>query len=551
MEKQVFPTQKHAFKFFLCQRTKLTEMRTITGARQFRARARELKSARHTGNQHPKRSIPTSPTKSNDSQQTSVANALPAISKNVGAGNALGWVGSSFLIANTAGLAVWGRLSDIFGRKNVLLISILLFAVANLLCGFSTNLAELLAFRVLSGFGGGGISVLGMIIMSDIVSLKNRGAILGYVAMGASLGVGIGPLLGGVFSQTDCRWVFWVICPPATIGFVQIWIWLPLKPVEGAWREKVNQIDFAGIFLLILATVFIMVPISGGGSTYPWSSPLVITLLILGVVALAAFGAVEHYHAKIPIIPLRIFKNWSMVILTFLSVGNGFLFYPAIYYVPEYLQHVKHYSSIHSGVILLALIMPQVATVVATGYILSWRGRYQVVLIAGYTTYLIAVGLEITFDTNTTLAKIVGILFLQGFGLGCTTQTGLVAMQANSEHADRAVVTGVRNVGRILGGAIGISVCQGLLTSRIPGGEFGTFPEGLDPEQEAVWTEAYSRAFKAVWYWLLAVAVAQLLAGVFVKEVRLRGDEVLKKPEPTPGNADLEAAAKNETEEKK
>ncbi|KAL7276684.1 hypothetical protein RUND412_000301 [Rhizina undulata] len=481
-------------------------------------------------------------------EQSSVSTALPAISKDIGAGNAIGWVGSSFLIANTVGQAIWGRLSDIFGRKHMLLGAIILFAIANLLCGFSRNLAQLLAFRCLSGIGGGGVLVLALIIMSDLVSLKNRGKIQGIVGVGIVCGTGAGPLLGGVFAAHDWRWVFWVICPPAVIGIVQIWIWLPLKPVEGAWRGKVAQIDFAGIFLLTTATVFILVPISGGGSTYPWSSPLVITLLILGVVALAAFAAVEHFYAKVPIIPLRIFNNRSLVLLTFVCFGIGCMNYPAIFFIPEYLQLVKHYSSIDSGAILIANVLSQVLTVIVSGWLLSWCGKYQIILCSGYTIYLIAVGLEVTFDASSTLAYIVGMLVLQGFGIGWILQTSLVAMQANAKHEDRAVVTGVRNIARSIGGAVGISVCQGILSNKIPGGEIGTIPSNLDVEQEEMWTELYAKAFKGVWWWLFAVAAAVAVCGVFVKEVKLRGDEVLKKSEGE--NVDLEAG-KDETEEKK
>ncbi|KAL7268472.1 hypothetical protein RUND412_008903 [Rhizina undulata] len=357
-------------------------------------------------------------------------------------------------------------------------------------------------------------------------------------------------LLGGVFAEKDWRWVFWVICPPAALGIVQIWIWLPLKPVEGAWREKFGQIDFAGSFLLILSTLFVMVPISGGGSSYPWSSPLVITLLVLGVVALAAFIAVEHSHAKIPLIPLRIFKNRALVLLTFVSFGIGFMYYPTLYYVPEYLQLVKRYSSIHSGAILLAMVLPQVVTAIASGWLLSWCGRYQIILCTGYTIYLVGVGVQTTFDAESSLAYIVGILFLQGFGIGWILQTSLVAMQANARHEDRAVVTGVRSIGRFLGGAIGISVCEGILANRVPGGEITALQGNLDREQEDVLVEVYAKAFKGIWWWLLAVAAAVAVCGVFVKEVKLRGDEALK--EPQSGNEDLDLeAGKDENEEKK
>jgi len=294
-------------------------------------------------------------------EQTGVSTTLPAIEKALKTGQSVTWVGTSYLVANTASQAFYGRLSDIFGRKAMLLVSIGLFAIGNLLCGFATSLAQLVGFRIIAGTGGGGLFVLSVIILSDVTSLRERGKVQGYMGVGAVLGFSVGPILGGVFAESDWRWVFWFTVPPAVLSMIQIVIWLPLKHVSGSSREKIKMIDYAGAFTQLISIVFILVPISGGGSTYPWSSPLVISMLAIGGVFGIIFILVEKYFARLPLVPLRLFRNRSFSFLVLISFITGCYMQTSLYFMPVYFQLIRQASPIHSSLLLMAMTVSQVS----------------------------------------------------------------------------------------------------------------------------------------------------------------------------------------------
>ncbi|KAK9412924.1 putative Major facilitator superfamily domain-containing protein [Seiridium unicorne] len=219
----------------------------------------------------------------------SVATALPTISRSLNAGNSITWTGTAYLMGQTAFQDLYGRLSDIFGRRPVLLVSIGCLIVGDVLCGFEKSITWLYACRALSGVGGGGISSLVQITVSDLVSLKDRGKYQGMLSGAIGLGAGTGPFLaagfvdGGKDKDDSWRWIFWV--PPilAAAYLAAMWVLLPLKPVTGSWREKMAKIDWFGLCAAMIAVVFVLVPINSGGSIFPWHSALVISMLSIGL----------------------------------------------------------------------------------------------------------------------------------------------------------------------------------------------------------------------------------------------------------------------------
>ncbi|KAG8740940.1 hypothetical protein FRC12_015839, partial [Ceratobasidium sp. 428] len=190
--------------------------------------------------------------------QTSVSTVLPTIAHDLGAADRINWVGISFLVATTSSQIVIARLSDIFGRKALLISTVILFSFGNLLSGFAKTAVWLFVARAIAGIGGGGINSLVNIIMSDVVSLKDRGKYQGILAAACALGSGIGPLIGGALSTAGWRWVFWFTVPITTACLVQLWWMLPQNKMSGGFREKLRKVDFIGSIISLAAGVLVL-----------------------------------------------------------------------------------------------------------------------------------------------------------------------------------------------------------------------------------------------------------------------------------------------------
>ncbi|KAK6223348.1 hypothetical protein LQW54_000465 [Pestalotiopsis sp. IQ-011] len=235
--------------------------------------------------------------------QTSVSTSIPAISADLATGQATSWIGGSFLISSTAFQLFGPRLSDLFGRKNVLLASLALLGLEDLLCGFARTAAQLFAFRAVAGIGGGGVTSI-VLIVSDITTLENRGKHQGIIGAILAVANGIGPFIGGaVMERATWRWVFWIVPMLAIPAALVIWFALPLRYDSGNHMEKVKKTDFGGILLSLASALLILVPLSGGGISYAWDSATFIAMFIVGVLMWIAFVLYEWKWAKIPIMP--------------------------------------------------------------------------------------------------------------------------------------------------------------------------------------------------------------------------------------------------------
>lgn len=239
--------------------------------------------------------------------QNGISVTLPTISRELGAQNTISWAGTSSLIANTMFTVLYGRLSDIFGRKIMYISALILLCIADLLCGLSQNPAMFYVFRGLAGVAGGGITSLTMIIVSDVVTLEKRGKYQGI--LGASLGLGniIGPFLGAAFTmRSTWRGFFWLLSPLAACSAVVGYFLIPntaRKDSKDSFRENIGRIDWFGLLASSIGIIFLLIPISGGGSYFPWDSPMVISMLVIGGCSLVAFLLIEWKVATLPMLP--------------------------------------------------------------------------------------------------------------------------------------------------------------------------------------------------------------------------------------------------------
>ncbi|KAI9155117.1 Ankyrin repeat domain-containing protein 50 [Paramyrothecium foliicola] len=400
--------------------------------------------------------------------QTSVSTATPALASELDTGTSTSWIGTSFLIASTAFQLVNGRLSDIFGRKNLLIICLLLMAAGDLACGFAKTAVQLFVFRSVAGVGGGGINSLVMIIVSDITTLQNRGHYQGILGAVIALANGIGPFLGGAIVQSSTwRWVFWMIPLTAAPTTLVIWFYLPLKHRSGEYMNKVKKIDFGGTILNIASTLLLLIPLSGGGVTYAWTSPFFISTIAIGFVWTVLFVLYEWKLARLPIMPLRLYRAphcWALYIQSFLT---GLAYFGNFFYLPLYFQSVLGYSALIAGALILAIIIPTSFTSIISGQYMARIGSYMHCIFGGFALWTLGNGLTLLFNRDTGLGTMIAILIIEGCGIGFTLQPTLVGMYANGRSEDRAVTTGLRNYIRTIGGAFGLVVSGVVLSNTL------------------------------------------------------------------------------------
>ncbi|KAI1389241.1 MFS general substrate transporter [Hypoxylon trugodes] len=472
----------------------------------------------------------------------SVATALPSISTSLNAGNTITWTGTAYVMGQTAFQPLYGRLSDIFGRKVVLITSICSLIIGDLLCGFAQNPIWLYTCRSLSGIGGGGINSLVQITASDLVSLRDRGKYQGILSAGVGLGAATGPFIAAAIMQNTTdgwRWIFRV--PPilATACAAVMWFSLPLKPVTGSWSEKVRKIDWCGLFLGVTGVLFLIIPINSGGSTFPWNHPVVIALLVIGGTFIILFGVVEARLAKFPLIPLRLFNRLSTSTIYLQSFLYNGVWQINIYFLPIYFQDVKGYNPLQNAMLMLPLLLTQAVAALVAGQITSKIARPGPVVSGGLVLWLLGAGLKVMFSRTTSPGVSVISLFIEGTGIGFVLQPALVALQALSKKEDRAVATSTRNLMRMLGSVFSLAVANTVQFEFMKLGLSDTIPttlrsrviEGLwekgEPGSEA-WEsdilDAKLNGLRAVFIMMVPMIAICLLGCILIPNVKLMGD---------------------------
>ncbi|KIJ39864.1 hypothetical protein M422DRAFT_230422 [Sphaerobolus stellatus SS14] len=399
---------------------------------------------------------------------TVVSTALPTITAFFHAGTISSWVPSATLLTSTAFQPIYGRLSDIFGRKATLTAAICLFMLGNLCAGFARNINQLIAFAAISGAGGGGIITVAQVVMSDVVSLRDRGKYQGIIGGFVALRYAIGPLIGGALAEkVTWRWCFWITLPLSAVSAGIILFVLPLKPVRGDLKDKLLSIDYMGTILTLGGCVLILLPLIWGGVTFPWVSGTVLGTLLGGIALVAIFCLWEWKGAKIPIVPMRIFRHATVCGVCITIFINGFIFWTSLFYLPQFFQTVVGYSPIRSGIFILPILIGQTVTSFLVGVLISKTGRYRAIVYSGFGLWAIGCGCLSTLNVKSSKAVQVVFMLLSGIGAGQTLQTTTVAVQASVARKDMSVVTAVRNFLRYVGGALSLAVASSIINNGL------------------------------------------------------------------------------------
>ncbi|SPO27165.1 related to multidrug resistance proteins [Ustilago trichophora] len=485
--------------------------------------------------------------------QTIVSTALPVISQRLdGDAGQYSWVGSAYLLASTSLIPLYGRLSDLTGRKPLLYAATIIFLVGSALCGAAQNMAWLDAARGIQGIGGGGIIALINIIIGDIVSLENRGKYSGWIGGVWGIASVIGPLLGGAFTDaghSGWRWCFFINLPLGAIALAIIFFSLNLNPrPKLTFREACGEFDFIGLFMVVISVILILLGFNYA-ETKAWNVPETIALLTVGGVLMIAFMAWEFRTTKKPIVPPRLITTRTTSLILISVLLHAFAFFAATYYLPVYFQAIFGASALMSGVYMLpyALIASILSSLVGFG-ITKFRA-YRPFLWIGWAIMLIGYGLMATLNASTSQAKQEVFIGIAGLGTGFLFQTPLVGLMAAMPHGDLSTTVAAMSLVRSLGGTMGIAVAGAVFNTqsrtrlqRIPGfteamvstGSGGQDLTGLrhiqPPELSREIIEAYADGLQVVWIVLAPMVGAGFLAVLGVKGYSLRRD-VKKAPQ--------------------
>jgi len=434
---------------------------------------------------------------------TIVATALPTIVGELGGLAHLSWVVTAYLLAQTVVTPLYGKLGDIYGRKGVLQAGIILFLLGSALCGMSRSMTQLILFRAVQGLGGGGLTVTTQAVVGDIVAPRERGryqGIFGAVYGAASIA---GPLVGGYFTtHLSWRWIFYVNVP---LGVIALAVLAATLPARG--RRVRHSIDYLGAALLAVALSAIILVTDLGGTEYPWSSLLIIGLIVVAVVSLLAFLFAEG-RADEPVLPLRLFLNRAFWVTSAVGLIVGFALFGSVTYLPLFLQVVKGASPTASGLQMLPLMGGSLVTSVISGQLISRTGRYKVFPLAG--TACTSLGLfllsRMSTETGTVTASL--IMLGLGLGLGLVMQVLVIAVQNSVEYRDLGVATSGATLFRLIGGSLGTAVLGAVFAARLaanlsrllpPGAEGAGLGAGVNPQTlsqlPAAVRVAYAQAF--------------------------------------------------------
>lgn len=472
--------------------------------------------------------------------QTIVGTALPTIVGDLGGGDHMAWVVTSYLLAETVATVLVGKFGDLFGRKAVFQVSAVVFITGSFLCGLAGNMSLLILWRGVQGIGAGGLMVTSMALIADVVPLRERGTYQG--AIGAVFGVAtvIGPLLGGLFTDhLSWRWAFYVNVPIAVLVVAAAARTIPSVRARGRPR-----IDYPGIALVAVGSSALILATSWGGNEYPWTSGVIVGLLAGGVLALALFCLAETRAAE-PMLPMRLFRNPVFTVCSVLSFVVGFAMLGAMTFLPTYLQYVDGDSATLSGVRTLPLVIGLLIASVFSGNVTSRTGRYRIFPIVGCAVMGAGLYLLSRMDADTGGGLESVYMFVLGAGIGLCMQVLTIAVQNTVDYADLGTATSGVTFFRTLGSSFGTAVFGTIYanslgpglkvavagaaraTGRDPAGlaAAAQSPQGahaLDPAASGPIVGAYTQALHTVFLWTVPVAAVGFVVALFLKQVRLR-----------------------------
>ncbi|MDT7650996.1 MAG: hypothetical protein QOI36_2402 [Pseudonocardiales bacterium] len=471
---------------------------------------------------------------------TIVSNALPTIITDLhGTQHQYTWVITATLLSSTASTPIWGKLADLFSKKLLVQLSILIFTVGSVLAGLAQSVDTLIAWRAVQGLGLGGLQSLVIIAIAAMISPRERGRYTGPIAAVMSVATVAGPLIGGVIVDTSWlgwRWCFFVGAPLAVVSLVVVQRTLNIPVI----RRPVH-IDYLGAALIAGGVCDLLIWVTLAGTEFAWASSTSLLLVAIGVVLLGGAVLVET-RAKEPIIPLRLFRDRTTTLATLGSIAVGVALFGGAVFLGQYFQIARGYSPTSAGLLTLPMIIGSMASSTLSGLLITRLGRWKGFLVGGSVLMVAGFALLATTDHATNIVLLGVYLFLLGTGMGMTMQNLVLAVQNTVAGTDLGAATSTVSFFRSLGGTVGVSVLGAVLAARVtdltmrgitaagvpvPAGSdassvgIGSLNELPDALADIV-RAAYGDATAQVFLVAAVLSVLTLLAVLAIKEVPLR-----------------------------
>jgi EmrB/QacA subfamily drug resistance transporter len=483
--------------------------------------------------------------------QSIVSTALKTITVDLGGLNHYTWVVTAYLLTSTASTPLYGKISDLYGRRQVFQFAIIVFLIGSFASGIAHNMTQLIAFRALQGLGAGGLMSLTFVIIGDVVSPRERGRYQGYFGAVWGLATVAGPLLGGFFSDhnkvlgiTGWRWIFYLNLP---LGIIALVITSAVLHIPKVRRE--HKIDYLGAFLLIVAVSALLMGISVYAPENGWLTTKTLIWIGAGLLLFAIF-IWNQAKATEPILPLRLFKNHTFNITSLLGFLVGAAMFGAIVMLPLYFQLVKHNSATLSGLKLLPLMFGIVSMSIFSGKWITKHGKYKMFPVIGMVLMTAALLLMVTLSETTPYWHIVIFAAMLGMGLGFCLQNLVIALQNSLDVKDMGVGTALNTFWRSIGGTLGVAIFGSIYASKLtayigsgvkhlaatnPAALAGATPQAFaqlknnpavmkafTPELQATVIHSYVQSFHVIFYAAAPVTAIGFLVALALKATPLK-----------------------------
>jgi len=465
--------------------------------------------------------------------QSILGTALPKITSDLGGFSKLSWVVTSYLLASTASTPLWGKISDLYGRKRLFQIAIIVFVVGSLASGISSNIDQLIAFRAIQGLGGGGLMALALATVGDVIPPRERGRYQGYFALTFGASSVLGPVLGGFFADgPGWQWIFFINVPLGIVALVVTSAALKMPHVR-----RDHTIDYLGAAVIVASVSSILLYTAWAGPERGWGDPTGLGLLFGGLLLAVVFVFVELRAAE-PIIPMRLFANSIFSLANAFGFLIGIAMFGSMIYLPVYLQVVDEMSPTRSGLAMLPMIVGLFSTSLTAGQIMSRTGRYRVFPPAGAAFIVSALVLLSQLDVDSPYWYVGLAMYLFGAGLGLCMQVVVTVVQNSVDRSDIGVATSSVAFFRQMGGSFGTALFGAILTSRLATHLAEVMPRGTSASGQVdtndtdairelplalrgLVREAFSRSLDEMFLTAVPIVVVAGVLALFIKEIPL------------------------------
>ncbi|KAI0259047.1 iron permease [Gloeopeniophorella convolvens] len=469
---------------------------------------------------------------------TGIGAALPVIIREL-QGEQFIWVGSAYALGSTALVPLCGGLTQIIGRRPIMLSAIFLFALGSAISGAAQNMNMLIAGRTVQGLGAGAIMSSVQIMLSDLVTLRERGTFSGLLAFAWAVGGGVGPVIAGSLAQHgQWRWFFYLNLPICAFNATLVILFMRLRTPPATLREKLSKMDIIGNGLIIGSTTSIVIGLTWGGVQFSWSSAKVLVPLILGFAGLGVFLYYEFYFVKPPVVPILLRLDWTATSGYIQNFFMAVVLATLSYWFPVFFEACKDKSPTNAGIDIFGLSYSTSLIGIVVGTAVKKTGKYTIPTYLGWAAMAVGAGLLTTLRDDTSVGRTVGFQIVIGAGAGTIYVVSLFPILASIPVTQTAPAMALfvfsRNFGFIWGVTVGGAILQNELKRKLPEGFLQQFPQGVEIAFETIPViptlvpplkdqvrATFAEALKVVWQVVLGISLAGFLSSLGMRQLEL------------------------------